>query len=990
LTVLWRRLFRARIEAEFRQAFESGKIDALGLGRRIEALGRTEFEEACAVLRQDCLLLPPVSDPDVYSVFAAVFLDLTFSEPTALSTIFPAIESPVSIESVLTQDVDGRALFEATRLAGALEPSPPAKETGELEFSLEMPAVDELRKEQVGVRIPSRRLADQARSAAEHGNSVRAAILWTQAARRAGPESGQAERTAARAALRRLAVRLRKALFVRKGETRHWVESLNPLLPRAASEFWSPERRLLYDLQSVCIDHEREMFRLDPVGWLVSLGRSPLKRPLPHLREVNMSKHLRSAAKRLCRVRLPHETRVRLDELLRSATRDAEQALRDRFRPWVDSTLESEWVRPANLPERVAFRKLVDELLDPIVVRGFTTLADLRDACSRGQLKLPDLGGPVEFFMGDRLLRADRALAEVLEGVHRRGEVYLRWLQRFSSLAFGTPVGRFLTLYLVLPFGGAFVLLKGLQEINDVMIARLTGVHLNLTNAPSVLFLGTLALGTINYVRFRRGFVTTLIAIGWAFRTALLDLPKRLLTHPFLRRLIQSPTVLAFWRFFIEPGLVAVPFCALAWLVGYGLAAACAVGLTAFLAMSFLINTRTGRRFEEIATERISRAWHRMVFAVIPGLFRIIISAFDRLREWVEKLMYAVDEWLRFREGQSRAVLAIKAVSGLIWSAVAYTARIYINLLVEPELNPIKHFPVVTVAAKIMLPFALTLTRVLSAPLMPLLGPVISNVVVATTVFFLPGVFGFLFWELQSNWRLYVANRPHSLGPVVVGSHGETVIQLLRPGFHSGTLPKLFTRLRRTRQAGRKRAQLNQRAALNHVEESIRRLVERDFAALLHESCLLGHWLIELGGIHLATNRIRIELLSAERDRMCLWIDLEERSGILAAGVSEPGWIENLTAEERRSLSIAVVGLYKLSCVELIHTPGSPLPVSPAEPVFVGADRLSQSPVNFADIAIPWRAWVQAWQGEASESAATADPIWRNGALPGPVSLPNR
>ena len=103
-----------------------------------------------------------------------------------------------------------------------------------------------------------------------------------------------------------------------------------------------------------------------------------------------------------------------------------------------------------------------------------------------------------------------------------------------------------------------------------------------------------------------------------------------------------------------------------------------------------------------------------------------------------------------------------------------------------------------TVAAKIMLPFALTLTRIISAVLTPFLGSLLGNSFAAVTVFFLPGVFGFLVWELRSNWRLYEANRPEAIGPVAVGSHGETVVRFLRPGFHSGTLPKLFARLRRT------------------------------------------------------------------------------------------------------------------------------------------------------------------------------------------------
>ena len=46
----------------------------------------------------------------------------------------------------------------------------------------------------------------------------------------------------------------------------------------------------------------------------------------------------------------------------------------------------------------------------------------------------------------------------------------------------------------------------------------------------------------------------------------------------------------------------------------------------------------------------------------------------------------------------------------------------------------------------------------------------------------IPGIFGFLAWELKENWRLYAANRPPRLKPVVLGHHGETMRGLLRPG----------------------------------------------------------------------------------------------------------------------------------------------------------------------------------------------------------------
>jgi len=989
LTELWRRLFRARVIRDLGLMLESGRIEPAGLAARIESIGCTEFEEARAVLRQDGMLPAPVSDQAAYTAFAAVFLELTYFDPPARSIVFPAIESAASVESVLARDLDGKALFAATRPAGALEPSPtPSDESisSEPEPPAEAGEDDESVEEPGEARVRFQRQAALARTATKRGNCVRAAILWTRLANRAGPDADQAERAAARAAVRQLAVRLRKALFVQKGEAGLWVEALTPLLKLAASEFWSPERRLLYDLQSVCIDHEREVFRLEPIGWLMSLGRRPLKHPLPHLREVVMSKHLRSAAKWLRRVRLAREARARLEGLLHPAVERAEEALRRRFRPWVDSTLETEWPRPCNLPERVAYRKLVEEMIDPIVSRGFTTLGDLRDAASRGNLKLSDLDSPSEFFRGDRLLEADRALGEVLDGVHRKGEIYLRWLQRVSALAFGTPLGRVFTRYVVLPYGGSFVLLKGLEEINEVAIARVTGAHVQLVSPVSIVLFGTVALGLINHTQFRLGFLATLKFVGKLFRATFWEIPARVFNDPRLRQLLTSTVAKAAWRYLLKPGLVTAPLWAIGRMAGLGPFAASALGLATFLAASFVFNTRLGLLLEELVIDRVSHAWHSLIFGLLPGLFRIIMSAFGRALEWVEKLLYAGDEWLRFREGQSRVLLATKAVLAPVWGIATYVVRVYLTLLVEPQFNPIKHFPVVTVAAKIMLPFALTLTRIISLPLTPILGGVIGKTIAAATVFFLPGFFGFLVWELRANWRLYEANRPGSLGPLAVGSHGETVVRFLRPGFHSGTLPKRFARWRRTRLAGREQAALKHREALRHVEEAVRKLLKREFAALLRESRSLGSWSIEPGSIHLATNRIRIELLAAARDGPSLWLDLEERLGVLAAGVSRPGWLENLGESERLTLADAVAGLYKLSGVESVHTPGEPIHPSRAEVGIPCEADLPADSIDFTAVMIPWPAWVEAWETEASRLAEADGPAWRVGVLPGLIS----
>src|SRR5262249_3048588 len=76
---------------------------------------------------------------------------------------------------------------------------------------------------------------------------------------------------------------------------------------------------------------------------------------------------------------------------------------------------------------------------------------------SRNQLKLPDLIEAQEFVRGDPLLRLDRRLATLLDGVYRPGEFYLRWLERFTALGFGTVNGRKLSRYFVFPFGGALL-----------------------------------------------------------------------------------------------------------------------------------------------------------------------------------------------------------------------------------------------------------------------------------------------------------------------------------------------------------------------------------------------------------------------------------------------------------------------------------------------------------------------------------------------------
>ena len=130
-------------------------------------------------------------------------------------------------------------------------------------------------------------------------------------------------------------------------------------------------------------------------------------------------------------------------------------------------------------------------------------MGDLRDALSRNALKLPDIGGPGTLVFGDPLLRADRRLAELLEGVYRPAEFYLRWLQQLSSLGFGTRTGRFLTLNLVVPFGGAYLIYKGLNHLVGFFLKYSKDINYY-ENFSAIVLLGVFIFGLVNILWFRR------------------------------------------------------------------------------------------------------------------------------------------------------------------------------------------------------------------------------------------------------------------------------------------------------------------------------------------------------------------------------------------------------------------------------------------------------------------------------------------------------
>jgi len=789
------------------------------------------------------------------------------------------------------------------------------------------------------------------------------------------------------------------------------------LLPAARRGFWNANARLLYDLQQVCLDHEQEIYKVDLLRWLRHLGRDSLKRPLPNLRVVMMSKHLRSAALRVPAVQIDSEGRRELSRLLHAAADAAEHILRKRMEPLVAESLTEAGFVANGVVERVAFRKVTQELLDGVVQRGFLTLGDLRDAISRNQLKMPDLVDVREFTSGDPLLRTDKLLAARVDGVYQRGPFYLKWLQRLSSLAYGTPYGRMLTKFLFLPFGLSFLTLMAMEEVAHLVVGSppATVTHGTIASSPSpvdgataseppplmldpltpvdlpgeltaeepesappttvpsesaktdnnpippviaplpnadsrlnsdpgpiggshvtnshvvarhylvyshlnMFWLGCLYFALIHAPLFRHAVVTLLRATWKVLKLALVEVPRRIVTFPPVEWLLKSFPMKLFRRFVLAPLLATAVFClALPYLGVYDRPNRW-WSLAVLVVSIAILNSRIGRDTEELTREFLSRTWYRIRTHLLLGLFTLVLDAFQWLMDGLERVLYAVDEWLRFRSGESSLVLGFKAVLGLAWSVVHGVIRFCVTLLIEPQINPIKHFPVVTVSHKLVLgtltiPLATVLERFYDrATAYTMTGLILSGI---------PGVFGFLAWELKENWKLYAANRSQRLRPVRIGHHGESLLRLLCPGFHSGTIPKLFARRRRAARKANRNPQINKQARyterLHHEAESLFHFVDRELIGLLRESRTFRERRLSVEHVDLATNRVAVLLRDDDQPDEPVQIDFAEQSGWLVAGVTRPGWLTGLTDEDRAVFRTALAGLYKLAAVELVR-----------------------------------------------------------------------
>jgi hypothetical protein len=423
---------------------------------------------------------------------------------------------------------------------------------------------------------------------------------------------------------------------------------------------------------------------------------------------------------------------------------------------------------------------------------------------------------------------------------------------------------------------------------------------------------------------FRAWTIASLHNSWHLLRSALFDWPQRVLRSKFVQSILNSQAFAAVHGYVIRPAIATGMICAVLFAVGYRYDARLALEI--FLGVALLFNSSIGRYAIEVTTDFLGRAWRELTMRVFAAVLQGVMEWFQGLVVALERVVYAVDQFLRFRAGDNRAMQGVKLLGGVLWFVVSYVVVFAFTLLIEPQINPIKHFPVVTVAHKFLLPLSFTtkVTTIASpfAAFLMIFFPLSieqANWLAWSVVWLVPGVFGFLVWELKENWRLYAANRSPQLRPVPIGHHGETMLRLLRPGFHSGTLPKAFAALRRearhAERASRKRVTRKQ-AALHHIAEAVERFVERELLFLLQEIGFAGAENVEVADVHVATNRIDVELRRSDKPHAPALLSWEDDGRVLRASVSREGWLAALSPHDRGVLTSALGGLFQRAGVE--------------------------------------------------------------------------
>jgi hypothetical protein len=182
--------------------------------------------------------------------------------------------------------------------------------------------------------------------------------------------------------------------------------------------------------------------------------------------------------------------------------------------------------------------------------------------------------------------------------------------------------------------------------------------------------------------------------------------------------------------------------------------------------------------------------------------------------------------------------------------------------------------------------------------------------------------------------------------------------RLLLPGFHSGTLPRLFARLRRHGSSGARQRAIDRLEELRH---DVAAFVHRDLLALVERTPAGRELGLSVGDVGLSCVRIRVEIdADADLDHP-LVLDVIRDGDTIVVDVPDPGWLASLDGDRLRVMRLALAGYCRLADADVTETAWCDLPDAAAS----AAGRRPVTP-------LAWTEWQAAWQRLASAGSGTA------------------
>lgn len=680
---------------------------------------------------------------------------------------------------------------------------------------------------------------------------------------------------------------------------------------------------LLAHLEKVLLERDTLYYRVSLRTWV---AERRLRQILPFQGNLKSLTALRAARRLLDELPWPVEDADRFAVPIDSMTQEVGRRLEETLKPRIQEAVDAAGLVPDSLPGSYARSRLTDAMAALIRRRSHLRFADVRDLINREGLSLPELDLRA-WWRGDRLGRFDRAANRALPGVYQRGEIYVKGLQQLSAPLFGTGIGRRALRLVLLPALAAWAILEIVVLVWGFFAPP--GAYQELGQPAPVILLGAALSAAANTAQGRTAARLLWQGLARSARFLFVTAPQWFLAWQPVVWLLEQSLVRGLTSRFLIPvglGLIALSPVALFWLLAIPQNPS-AAAWTAALALAFALGTllretpEGRRRLDDLAT-----SWFRLRNLLrherLLNLIAPIVAFFKEVMRVFAEILHRIRSRLVPRLDEPLYNTLLKGLAAPLWAACETVIRFYAVVLAEPQFNPVKHFPVVTLGHKLLLPFLPALTGGMHAGLSPLLPDVVLLPLVAVTIALLPGLFGFLFWELKENWGLYASNRTHPVPPARPGTHGETLAGMLRRGFHSGAVPKAFDKLRsvmerQIREEAPEARQLRRALApLTRIDAAIAEFGDKEVGDRLRQGC--PGWTVVMLRPRIASQGIELtaRLFTDGSEPIELRIGLAIEGSTLICAPQTKGTVDLVSDECRRQVAAAIDWLQRRSGAE--------------------------------------------------------------------------